>query len=115
METIGSRYERHSGQTYARALRAELPPEIFEKSSARLFWLPVHLLIIAAAAATVLGGPPVWVALLCAIAAGHSWGCLGFLAHETLHHAVTRRRWVETVVGVIGFAPYCLSPALWTV
>jgi fatty acid desaturase len=115
MEMIGSRHERQSVQTYARALRAELPPEVFEKSPARLFWLPVHLLIIAAAAATVLSAPPVWLALLCAIVAGHSWGCLGFLAHETLHHAVTRRRWVETVVGVVGFAPYCLSPALWTV
>jgi fatty acid desaturase len=111
----GSRYERQSVQCYAREVRAELPPEVFEKVPARLLWLPVHLTVIAAAAAVVLRGAPWWAALLCAVVAGHSWGCLGFLAHETLHHAVTPRRWLETLVGGIGFAPYCLSPALWTV
>ena len=91
METTGSRYEQQSVQAYARALRPQLPPHVFEKTPRRLIWLPVHLLVISAAAVVVLQGAPFWIALLCAIVAGHSWGCLGFLAHETLHHAVTRR------------------------
>jgi hypothetical protein len=42
-------------------------------------------------------------------------GCLGFLAHETLHHAVVKNRAVELAVGWVGFLPYGLSPRLWTV
>jgi fatty acid desaturase len=115
MDAIGSRHERQSVQRYAREVRAHLPADVFQPAPARLLWLPVHLAVIVAAAVVVVQGAPWWVALGCAIVAGHSWGCLGFLAHETLHHAVTRRRWVETLVGCVGFAPYALSPALWTV
>jgi fatty acid desaturase len=115
METIDDNHERQSVQAYARSLRPELPAYVFDKAPGRLFWLPAHLAVIAAAACIVLRGAPASLALLCAVIAGHSWGCLGLLAHETLHHAVTRRRWVESVVGCIGFAPYCLSPALWSV
>jgi fatty acid desaturase len=45
--------------------------------------------------------------------AGHSWGCLGFLAHEAMHHALTKNRLVEKLVGYAGFGIYCLSPTLW--
>src|SRR5262245_4358711 len=111
MEPVRSRYERDSVQRYARELRPHLPAEIFRPAPGRLAWLPLHLAVIAAAAAVVVvGTPPWWVALACAIVAGHSWGCLGFLAHETLHHAVVRNRMVEKLVGYAGFGIYGLSP-----
>jgi len=61
----------------------------------------------------VLAAPPWPLALAAALVAGHSWGCLGFLAHEALHHAVVRDRRIEKVVGAIGFGLYGLSPTLW--
>src|SRR5437868_10757284 len=109
MEPGRSRYERDSVQRYAREVRPYLAPEVFRPVPSRLVWLPVHLaVIVAAAAVVVLVGPPWWGALACAVAAGHSWGCLGFLAHETMHHAVTRNRTVEKLVGYAGFGIYCL-------
>jgi fatty acid desaturase len=114
MEPVRSRYERDSVQRYAREVRPYLPAEVFRPVPSRLVWLPVHLaVIVAAAAVVVLAGPPWWGALACAIVAGHSWGCLGFLAHETMHHAVTRNRTVEKLVGYAGFGIYGLSPTLW--
>jgi fatty acid desaturase len=114
MEPVRSRYERDSVQRYAREVRAHLPIEVFQPVPSRLAWLPVHLsVIVAAAAIVVLAGPPWWGALACAIVAGHSWGCLGFLAHETLHHGVVRNRTVEKLVGYTGFGIYGLSPTLW--
>jgi fatty acid desaturase len=74
----------------------------------------VHLALIAALATLVLTGqPPWWVALLCGLLIGHSWGCLGFLAHETLHHAVVGNRTAERVLSYCAFLPFCTSPTLW--
>jgi len=114
-QSARSRYESHPVRHYAREVRAHLAPECFRPAPGRLVWLPVHLAVIVGLAAYVIvGAPPWWVALACAVVAGHSWGCLGFLAHETLHHAVTANRALEQLVGYAGFAPYCLSPTLWT-
>ncbi len=108
-----SRYESQSVQRHAREVRPHLPATVFRPVPRRLWWLPVHLAVVVGAAAAAIAGAPWYLALAAAIVAGHSWGCLGFLAHETMHHAVTRSRAVERVVGFIGFAPYCLSPMLW--
>jgi fatty acid desaturase len=114
MEPARSRYERDSVQRYAREMRPHLPADVFRPVPGRLLWLPVHLTIITGAAAIVLSGAPPWyVALACAVVAGHSWGCLGFLAHEALHHAVVRNRALEKLVGYAGFGIYGLSPTLW--
>ena len=114
MEPSRSRYERESVQRYAREVRPHLPGNLFRPTPSRLLWLPVHLaVIVAAGAVVVLGAPPWYGALACAVVAGHSWGCLGFLAHETLHHAVTRSRTIEKLVGYAGFGLYGLSPTLW--
>jgi len=112
--SVASRWERHSVQHYAREVRAHLAPTIFQPARSRLLWLPVHLAVIVGLGAFVVLGAPSWpVALACAIVAGHSWGCLGFLAHEAMHHALTKNRLVEKVVGYAGFGLYGLSPTLW--
>jgi fatty acid desaturase len=111
---IGSRYERFSVQHYAREVRQHLPAEVFRHTPGRLFWLPVHLAVIIGSAAYVIAATPPWyVSLVCAIAAGHSWGVLGFLAHDALHHALVKNRTVEKVIGYLGFGIYGLSPTLW--
>src|SRR5258705_11664610 len=95
-----SRYEQHSVQHYARAVRPHLAPAVFRPARARLLWLPVHAAVIGGLAAFVVGTAPSWpIALACALVAGHSWGCLGFLAHEAMHHALTKNRVVEKLVG----------------
>lgn len=114
MQSKQSRYERSSVQHYAREVRPHLPPELFRPTPTRLLWLPLHLgIIVAAAFLVVRGAQPWYVDLLCALVAGHSWGCLGFLAHEALHHALVRKSWLEKIVGGVGFLPYGLSPTLW--
>jgi hypothetical protein len=115
MESSGSRYERQSMQRYAREVRTLLPAAVFEHAPGRLVWLPIHLAIIVGLAIYVVRADPPWyVAALCAIVAGHSWGCLGFLAHEAMHHALVDDRRLERLVAWVGFLPYCLSPTLWS-
>jgi fatty acid desaturase len=113
--SAASRYEARSVQHYAREVRPHLPASIFEPAAGRLLWLPVHLTVIVAITVyVVLGAPPWYVALGAAVVAGHSWGCLGFLAHEALHHGLTRSRTIERLVGYCGFGLFGLSPTLWT-
>lgn len=108
-------YELRTVQQYAREVRPHLDPAVFRPVPGRLLWLPVHLTVIVALAAVVVRGALPWYgAVLAAVVAGHSWGCLGFLAHEALHHAVTRNRALERIIGYCGFGIYCLSPTLWT-
>jgi len=109
-----SQYEQHAVQHYAREVRPHLSPAVFQPARSRLLWLPVHLAVIGGLAAFIILGTPAWpLALACAVVAGHSWGCLGFLAHEAMHHALTKNRVVEKLVGYAGFGIYCLSPTLW--
>ena len=115
MDTTGSRYEQQSVQHYAREIRHHLPAVVFEPATGRLLWLPVHLAIIVGLAAYIVRATPPWYVSVCAaVLAGHSWGCLGFLAHEAMHHALVKNRIVEKLVGYCGFGIYFLSPTLWT-
>ena len=113
-ESTRSRYEKHPIQYYARQLRPLLPREAFRPLPSRLLWLPLHVGIILALAIFVVKGSPPWtVKILCAVIMGHSWACLGFLAHETMHQSVVRNRTVKKLVGTLGFGIYFLSPTLW--
>src|SRR5262245_49458105 len=113
-ETYASQFEQASVQRYARELRVHLPAAIFQPVPARVAWLPLHLTIIVALALYVVFATPSWyVALGAALMAGHSWACLAFLAHETLHHAVVKSRVFERLIGYCGLGIFCLSPALW--
>lgn len=115
MEENNRPYESWSVQQYAREVRRHLAPRALQRTPSRLLWLPLHLAIIVTLAVYVVRAAPPWyVALMCAVVAGHSWGCLGFLAHEALHHALVKSPWVEKIVGYAGFGPYMLSPTLWT-
>ncbi len=113
--TSRSMFEQSSVQEYARELRQHLPAAIFQPVPGRAAWLPVHVAVIAALAVFVVAAAPSWpIALGCALVAGHSWACLAFLAHETLHHAVVKSRLLERVIGYFGLGIFCLSPTLWT-
>jgi fatty acid desaturase len=113
-EVTASRFEQFSRQHYARELRQHLPAAVFEPARQRLAWLPVHLAIIAGLAWYIVAANPPWyLALMGAVVAGHSWACLAFLAHETLHHAVSKNPVVERLVGYCGLMLFFLSPTLW--
>lgn len=101
-------------QVYARALKAQLPTDVHEPASSRLWWLPIHIaVVVAGIGALATGFIPLWLAWLASLAIGLSFGGLTFLAHETLHGATVRgRRW-QRLVGGVGFLPFAISPTLW--
>ena len=60
MESVGSRYEEQSVQFYAREVRPHLPAAVFQRTPARVLWLPLHLGIIVALATYIVRGAPPW-------------------------------------------------------
>src|SRR5262245_846901 len=87
---------------YAKELRADLPPELFHRNPARLWWLPAHLALIGAAASALLTCDMHWgLRLALSIIIGHSYGCLMYLAHEILHGTVVKTsRWQNLLSGI---------------
>lgn len=100
---------------YAREVRAALPAEVFAPARSRIAWLPVQLAAIVGSTIVIASGSVAWpVALLLSVVIGFGFGGLAFLGHETMHGAVIRGARAIHVVGTICFAPFLLSPRLWT-
>lgn len=99
---------------YAKELRRDLPPEVFARNPARLWWLPVHLaLIFAAVTALLTADLPLTARLGLSLVIGHSYGVLGFLGHEILHGSVVKGNALQNWIGGVCLIPYCLGPVHW--
>lgn len=100
--------------SYARELKPELPERAFAPARSRLWWLPVHVSVIAVGVVSLAEGwVPWWLAAAVSLVIGASYAGLTFLAHETLHGAVVRGRALRRWVGRICFIPFMISPRFW--
>jgi fatty acid desaturase len=76
----------------------------------------LHLAVAAGAITVIaLGWGGLAVAAPLALVIGHSFACMAFVGHETLHGSIVRGRRARHVVGWLAFAPFMISPRLWTV
>ncbi len=104
----------HSIAVYAREIRPALRSDVFEPARSRLWWLPLHLLLIASGTLLLAKHLVPWPCLpLVSLLLGLSFAGLTFLGHETLHGAVVRGKLLRRVVGWFGFLPFMISPRLW--
>ena len=121
-----SELELNSRGEYVRALKEVLPEEAFSLQPRRLFWIPFHLMLIAAGVSLILHDTswlknvswlqlelPILAQVALGMMIGHSYGCLLYLGHEILHGSVIGNRKLQTVVGGFCMLPYCISPGLW--
>lgn len=104
-------------RSVASVVRSALGRGIFAPATTRLLWVPVHLLVFSLGVMVTrwwaTQGHSPFVLLPLSLVIGMSYAGLAFVAHETLHGALSRRRWVRRIIGFIGFAPFCVSPRLW--
>src|SRR3954453_12527355 len=99
---------------YAREIRPALRSDAFAPGRSRLWWLPLHLLLISAGTFVLAKHWLPWVlAPLLSIVLGGSFAGLTFLGHETLHGAVVRGKLLRKLVGWLGFSAFAVSPQLW--
>ena len=104
----------HPVAYYVRELKSVLPAAALEPARSRLWWLPIHVGVIAFGIFSLSAGFIPWLlAPLVSMLIGASFGGLTFLGHETLHGAVVRGRRGRRLVGSICFLPFMISPRLW--
>ena len=91
MATTGSTVDSKGTGEYVRELKPHLPVEAFEPARSRLWWLPLHVSVIAVGIALIaLKTLPVWALPIASLVIGASFAGLVFLGHETLHGGVVR-------------------------
>jgi fatty acid desaturase len=79
-----------------------------------LLWLPVHCAVVASSMWVIARDWLPWPLELClSLLIGASFAGLTFVAHEALHGALVRRRWLRRIIGWVGFLPFAVSPRLW--
>jgi fatty acid desaturase len=101
--------------SYARELRPLLKSGVFRPARSRLWWLPVHLAIVALSICALQQRWLPWLAApLLSLVIGIAFAGLTFLGHETLHGAIVREPHLRHLVGWIAFSPFVVSPRLWT-
>lgn len=97
-------------------MRAELPREAFQpQPTSALIVIPCLSLIVAGIWALIHLPLPWYAALAIGVISGQAYATMGFLAHEALHGSVFRSRRLQTLIGYLGLALFCFSPALWRV
>ena len=95
-------------------VRRALPSEVFTPRPLRALLIPAWgAVALALGGAIIFAGLPWWLDLGLALLLGHTFGALGFSAHEVLHGSTVRSRRLQDVLGFVGFFPFFTSPTLW--
>ncbi|MFM9099845.1 MAG: fatty acid desaturase family protein [Cyanobium sp.] len=107
-----------SSQAVARSLRPLLPPEAFQTSGQGLLLMAINAAILLlgwAMAARLQLWPRPWLLawLPLALLMGNSVFVLGLLAHDLMHGARPRARWLRRLLALAAFSVSWMTPTLW--
>ncbi len=98
---------------YRSILKKKIPAELFEPDLGALWWYPVHAGVIALCWFVLTNHFSWWTAPFLALAVGHSFGCMGFIAHDICHGGTIKNLVARDLLAGIGFSPFWISPRLW--
>ena len=99
---------------YQQELKKNLPEDIFKRAPSRALFLVSFLsLNIFLIYCIVHFDPALYFKLLAAFAIGQFNAGLAFVAHDTLHGQVFKNKFLQDLVGSIGFAPFLVSATYW--
>lgn len=98
---------------YRQTVRKALPDHYFRPHYGNLAWFLVHGGIIGTGLWLLTAHFSWWLAPIVALVIGHSFACLGFLAHDIAHGGSIKNIWLRDLLAGIGFSPFAISPYLW--
>ncbi len=98
---------------YRQILKGEVPAKYLKPDNMHLLWFIPHVLIIATCFWVMAVYFRWWLAPFLGIIVGHSFGCLGFIAHETCHGGAIKNKTLRHLVTAIAFSPFGIGPHLW--
>jgi fatty acid desaturase len=99
---------------YQNELKKHLPKSVFERNPARavytLSFLGLNLLMIGSVLSADLAWP---IKLLFGVFIGTFNAGMTFIAHEALHGSIFKSKFLQDLLGFIGFGPFLVSPTYW--
>lgn len=98
---------------YRQQVRKALPPECLKGDFASLWWFPVHGGIIGTSLWVLTAHFSWWYAPLLSLVIGHSFACMGFVAHDICHGGSIKNPIIRDILAGIGFSAFAIGPYLW--
>jgi fatty acid desaturase len=99
---------------YRQVLKSTLPAHYFKPDNLHLLWFIPHLALIGGSLWLLWAWFSWWLAPVLALVVGHSFACLGFLAHEICHGGSIRNKRVRHAIAAVAFSPFAIGPYLWS-
>ncbi len=99
---------------YRQILRQELPAHYFKPDSRSLFWLLPHAAVIGLGIWLLNKHFTWWSAPFLAFIIGHSFGCMGFVAHEICHGGGIKNKKLQHFLTGVAFSPFGIGAFLWS-
>jgi fatty acid desaturase len=99
---------------YRQILKSEVPEKYLRPDNLHLLWFLPHAAIISASYWLMATHFSWWIAPFLSVLVGHSFGCLGFIAHETCHGGAIKNRKLRHLLTGILFSPFGIGPHLWS-
>lgn len=99
---------------YRKELKAAVPAELLKPDNQHLIWLAGHLVFIAGLLALLTFKCTWYTAPPAALLIGHSFGCMGFIAHEICHGGALKNKKLRHFLAGVAFSPFGIGPLLWS-
>lgn len=99
---------------YRRILKNEIPAHYLKPDNLHLIWLTLHIVIVGFTlwAMSVYGNW--WLTPILSLVVGHSFGCMGFIAHEICHGGAIKNKKIRHLLACIAFSPFGIGAHLWS-
>ena len=99
---------------YRQILKKEVPAQYLRPDNLHLLWFIPHIAIISGCYWALAVHFSWWLAPILSIVVGHSFGCLGFVAHETCHGGAIKNKKLRHFLTSAAFSPFGIGAHLWS-
>ena len=95
---------------YRNQVKKAMPSNILEPDYGNLAWFLVHGALISIGYYLLVKHFSWWIAPVVSLVIGHSFACMGFLAHDICHGGTIKKLWIRDLLAGLGFSPLAIGP-----
>lgn len=98
---------------YRQQVKKAVPAEYLKPDYSNLLWFFFHFAVIGGGYYVLANHFSWWTAPLLSLAIGHTFACMGFLAHDICHGGSIKKPIIRDFLAAVGFSPLFIGPYLW--
>ena len=99
---------------YRKILKDAIPEHLLKPDNRHLWWLVFHLGVVGIGLWLLTSHFSWWAAPFLSLIIGHSFGSMGFVAHEVCHGGAIRNRKLRHFLACVAFSPFGIGAHLWS-